>query len=108
MAATITETAVVRQGGYTPDLIRVYGTAVTTAPTTSFVIAPGNNGTNVTGSKGLRKMLAWRFSNYITANPIKVVKSFNTTDYSDILTVTCTAADKFDFWVEGQDAGLAA
>lgn len=105
MAATITETHVVKTAGYTPALIRVYGTFNTAGGTSSGVIKPGENDTNVSGSIGCRTILSWGLVNNANSNAFKVVKSYDTTHDGDILTVTCTANDTFNFWVEGIDNG---
>lgn len=105
MAATTTETVFIRGGGSTPALCKLYGTFVTAGGTSSGTIKPGSNDTNVTGSASMRKILAWGLSNYANSNAVKVVKSYDATQDGDILTITCTANDTFDFWVEGVDNG---
>lgn len=104
MAASTTETIFIRNGGNTPGLCKLYGT-VNAASVTTATIKPGNNDTNVSGSASLRKIYAYGLTNTANANAFKVVKSYSSTTDSDILTITCTSSDTFDFWVEGEDNG---
>ena len=111
---TATETMVVQTAGSTPALIKVYGNVVDSASAGTIVIQPGVAvaGSYVpfgTASIGLRKMLAWGFTDSSNKKEVQAVKSFdNVTNYADILTVTFNAGDSLDFWVEGYDEGIPA
>jgi hypothetical protein len=105
MAATVTEQAVVKLGG---GLMMLTGVAATAGGTTSFVLKPGSNDVNKTGSGGLRKILAFGFQNETGARALRTVKAYDATQDGDIVTCTCTANDTFDFWAIGFDTGVAA
>lgn len=104
MATTITETGVVSIPS-SPALIRVYGTVAHSGAETSAVIQPGEQDVNFPGSRGLRKILAWGITDSVAAAAVKVVKTYDATHDGDILTVTNTAGDELNYWVEGLDNG---
>lgn len=104
MATTIRETSVVSVPS-NPATIKVYGTITNSGAETSAVIKPGEQDTNVSGSRGLRKILSWGFSDSVAVEAVKVVKSYDATHDGDILTLTFTAGDEINYWVEGLDNG---
>lgn len=88
--------------------VRLSGTIVNTAGSTGGAITPGTSvgsGTLVTGSAGFKKFTAWGFSNQSAQRAPQVVKSYDTTQDGDILTVTTNADDDYDFWIEGPNNG---
>jgi len=68
---------------------------------TSYVVAPGNNTTNLSGSSVLRKIDTWHFENNTAQKAPQIVKTFNTTYGCDELTLTVAADDSYSGWVEG-------
>lgn len=105
MAPVITESTLIKVGGHLPGMIKLYGSVAN--DTTSFVVKPGNNDVNIDGSLGLRKILAYGFNNITAEKAPIVVKSFDTSQNGDILTVTCANSDDYTFWIEGLDDGVA-
>lgn len=104
MACVVTESKVIQLGGSNEGRIRVIGSTANAAEV-SFVIQPGYQDTNVSGSKGLNKIDSWGFSNQSAEKAPKIVKAYDATNDSDKLTVTCAAGDDFDYWVEGISSG---
>ncbi len=106
MSATITETLYVPSGGSLQLVSKLYGT-IGGSGSTSIVIAPGANTTNVTGSLGMKKILnTYLTKTNSTATTFIAVKTYDNTQDGDIVTITCTSGDTFDFCVEGIDYGL--
>lgn len=112
MAAKNTETEF--EGSTNTKSAKVSGTLVMSGGATSGIIIPGYdansgdslltaNGTNV--ARTIREPKTWGFTNNVSANPHRVVKTFDTTAQAWKLTVTCTANDAFDYWVEGKMNG---
>lgn len=56
-------------------------------------------------SSGITQITKWGVTNLANANAVKVVKSFDLTNHKDKLTLTGTANDSFDVWVEGYSRG---
>ena len=84
--------------------VRLSGTIQNTGGSTGGAITVGTSvggGTVVTGSAGLKKFTAWNFSNQTAVRAYQAVKSYDATQDGDILTLTTTADDDFDFWIEG-------
>ena len=84
--------------------VRLTGTAVNTGGSTGGAITPGTSvggGALVPGSAGFKKFEAWGFSNQSAVRSYQAVKSYDATQDGDILTLTTTADDDFDFWIEG-------
>jgi hypothetical protein len=105
MATTVNETDLTRIYG-DRGLLVLYFTVVNTAAETTATISPGNgNGVIQSGSVGLRKILRWGFTDSVAAAAIRVVKAYSATTDRDELTLTFTAGDEIDGWVEGIDAG---
>jgi len=104
MAAVITESKVVTLAGSSEGRIRVIGSVANTA-VTSFIIQPGHQDTNVTGSINLRTIDSWGFSNNAAQKAPQVVKTYDSTNDANILTITCASGDDYDYWVEGPSAG---
>lgn len=99
MAFTINNQTKISLGGNTPGLAFVYGDCTASSVTTGVI--PGS-------TQHVRKILRWGFTpkQNITGGAFNVVKSYDHATYdSDILTLTCTADDSFDFWYEGLDNG---
>ena len=90
-------------------LTKVSGTFVTSGGTTTGVVCPGYqaNGADVllTPTRGIRTINNWGFTNNVSSGAFKVVKTYDATADADILTVTCTANDGFNYWLEGSDIG---
>ena len=105
MAATVTETYFTPVGGGPGGYATLTGHCLATAVTT-IVIKPGNDDVNVAGSAGLLKFYDWSFTNNVSANAFKVVKTYDNTQGGDILTITCTSGDGFDFKIGGYSAGI--
>lgn len=109
MASSVTETKYVDEAGASGGRVKLYGSATTSGGGTSFVIQPGHNTVNISGSSGastgLRKMYGWSITNNANSNAFKAVKTFDATNQADILTITCTANDTFDWMVDGECAG---
>lgn len=110
MAYTVTEQKLIVMSGPAEGRARLTG--ITTGTGTSFVIQPGHNDVNITssftnptGSVGLRTIDSWGVSDATAAAATKVVKTFDTTNKADILTVTITANDTANWWVEGDYNG---
>jgi len=106
MAAIVTEKTIIQVAQGEQGLVKLTGSAVVTDATTSFIITPGNDTTNVTNQAGvssssIKSFTAWGFTNNVSANGFRAVKTYDATQKGDILTVTCTALDGFDWWVEG-------
>lgn len=104
MAFQVNETKLTPING----LVLLTGTLVNTGGSTGGAITPGTSvgsGTLVTGSAGLKKFLAWGFSNQTAVRAAQAVKSYDATQDGEILTVTTTADDDFDFWILGEYNG---
>lgn len=98
MAFEITYTATIPIAGSSKALTRVEGSCY----------ANGVTGGDISGlTKFVRHMYAWDFvpRKNITGAEFNVVKSFDTTNDCDKLTLTCTDADTYDFWYIGDASG---
>ena len=104
MATVIKETAIVSSPSV-PATVTVYGTITNSAAETTAIIKPGEQDTNVTGSRGLRKILRYGFVDSVAVQAIQAVKSYDATHDGNIVTLTFTAGDEIDYWVEGLDNG---
>jgi hypothetical protein len=99
MAFTINSEAKIPLGGSAVGLALVYGNATATSVTTGIVSG---------STQHVRKITSWGFTpnQDITGAAFNVVKSYDSATYdSDILTLTCTADDVFDYWYIGFDNG---
>jgi len=97
MAFSISGVKQIPLGGQTPGMKLVTGSCSAASVTTGVV--PGS-------TYYVRKIYAWGFTNSANTNAFKVVKTYDATTYdSDILTLTCTSGDTFDFWFIGEDNG---
>lgn len=101
MAFNVTETKLTKVNG----LLILTGTAVNTGGSTGGAIAPGANGTNVTGSSGLKNILFANFTNQTAQKAPQVVKSYDATQDGHIVTITTAADDNYDFEIIGLDNG---
>lgn len=123
MASVNTELATVyiSSGGGTPSgaagITKVYGTVTLSGGTTVGLVIPGylasagdvlltQGSLNV--ARGIRKILGWGFTNHTSSAAFKVVKTNDATADADLLTLTATANDSFDYWLEGIDQGQTA
>lgn len=104
MATTVDEVDTWAQPGER-GLRYLTGTVTNTAAETVATISPGNNTTNVTGSAGCRRILAWSMSDQSAAGAVRVVKSYSAANDRDELALTFTAGSELDWWVIAQDAG---
>jgi len=105
MAYVVTETRMV---DHKNGLVTLYGTAANTGGSTGGAITPGTSvggGATVTGSSGLKKFISWSFNNQTGARACQVVKTYDATQDGEILTLTCTANDSFDFAILGEYNG---
>jgi hypothetical protein len=87
-------------GGSAVGLAMVYGNATEDAQGTT-IILPGS-------TQHVRKITSWGVTptQNITGGAFNVVKTYDATTYdADILTITCTAGDNFDYWYIGFDNG---
>jgi hypothetical protein len=99
MAFTISGETKIKLGGGEAGKALVYGHAVATAVTSGIVSG---------STQHVRKIYAWGFTpcQNITTGAFNVVKTYDSATYdSDILTLTCTAGDAFDYWYIGEDNG---
>ncbi len=72
-------------------------TMVWAGGTTSGVVTPSS-------ASGIISITKFGVTNSANANAFKVVKSYDSTADKDILTITGTANDSFDIWIEGKVA----
>jgi hypothetical protein len=96
---------------------RVYGTLTLSGGTTAGLIIPGYLASagdvlltqgSINSCRGIRKILGWGFTNNTNSNAFKVVKTNDATADADLLTVTATANDSFNYWLDGIDQGQNA
>ena len=99
MAFTINNETKIPLGGQTPGLALVYGDCTATGVTSGIISG---------STEHVRKIYNWGFTpkQNITGGAFHVVKSYDSATYdSDILTLTCTASDSFDYFYIGEDNG---
>jgi hypothetical protein len=100
MAITVSGEVKLPLGGQTPGMALVFGVATEDSQGTGGVISGS--------TQKVRKIYSYGFTpqQNITGGAFNVVKSYDSTTYdSDILTITCTASDVFDYWYIGEDNG---
>lgn len=96
MAFEITYTATIPIAGSSKALTRVEGSCYANSVT----------GGDISGlTKFVRHMYAWGFTPRQNITAFNVVKSLDTTNDAEILTLTCSASDRFDFWYIGDASG---
>ena len=119
MASVNTELAKV----YTPagggsgaagGITKVYGTVTLSGGTTTGLVIPGYLASagdvlltegSLNACRGIKKILGYGFTNNTNSNAFKVVKTTDATADADLLTLTATANDSFNYWLEGIDQG---
>lgn len=104
--------------GVNPGAVtRVYGTFATSGGSTTGVVIPGYDGNtgdsliavgSLNAARGIKTILGWGFTNNANSNAFKVVKTYDSTAKADKLTITCTANDTFNYWLDGVDGGQNA
>lgn len=113
MAFVTTQTAVVAQAGYTPAIVKIYGTYVSSSSGTGGVVSPGYTNssgtlTAVTGdaSVGARKILGITFTPATEdVTTPKSVVAYNTTRDRDECTLTTAADGTGTYCIECLDNG---
>jgi len=106
MAFTTTETRLDLVAGGTSGKCYLFGTYTNTGGSTGGEIKPGNNTTNVSGSAGLKKIIAeWYSSSSATPSEVRSVKAFDATQGGDKLTITTAADQTGEFIIYGEYAG---
>ncbi len=103
-ANVVTETRLVRLGGNTPGMMKLYGTVANTDQTTIY-LKPGNHDTNVTGSAGLRKIYSCSLRNLSAEKAPIATIAYDATQDGDMVTITCASGDDYAFVLEGEDNG---
>lgn len=105
MAPVITEKGFIRLGGFLPGLCLLYGSVAN--DTTSFVIKPGADDVNASGSTSALEFLPGCvfLQNKDAEKAPKVVVSYDTTQKGDIATITCASSDDYDFAILAVDKG---
>ncbi len=105
MASTVNETSFYPGGGSVAPLSKLYGN-IGGSGDTSIVIKPGANTVNATGSVALKTILQCNLTKTnSTTTTFIAVKTYDNTQGGDIITVTCTSGDTFDWEITGLDAG---
>lgn len=98
-------------------ITKVYGTITLSGGTTTGLLIPGYLASSgdvlltqggVNSCRGIRKILGWSFTNNTNSNAFKVVKTNDATADADLLTLTATANDSFNYVIEGIDQGQNA
>jgi hypothetical protein len=98
MAFVISSSQKLPLGSQTPGMAFVKAVCTATGVTSGIIYGSTNK---------VRKIYAWEFTprQNITGGAFKVIKTLDPTTGAEILTLTCTASDVFDFWYLGEDGG---
>lgn len=103
MAFSVTETGFYNLSVGNSGLCILTGTYTNTAASTGGQIKPGANATNVSGSAGIRKIISVSYtSTSATPSEVQSVKTFDTTQSGEILTITTAANQTGEFTIIGQ------